>query len=282
MLKFGKKLKTLYQLILEYKNMGSLLPSLADYYKIKHLGMEDDERCGDLKGRLQIHRLPHSLYVAILSCPKYLRAYMTTFDEIYLWRIYNRLRDFVATESDIVLDLGAFIGLYTLKHFKAKQIFAVEPHPLSYSLLNINVRLNRLDNVKCFNYAIWSYDTTMTLFEEEFLISSSTLIPAWHEGYHSKQIIVRTTSIDSLIEQRLIPRYIDIAKVDIEGAEMRFLEGGVKTLQRGSIDRMVMEVHKVIGIDLKSFYARLGELGFRVVHIITGSETDIIYLKHVK
>jgi FkbM family methyltransferase len=216
-----------------------------------------------------------------LADPKYLRTYVVTYDEIYIRNIYEKHRDFIPRNHDTILDLGAFIGLYTLKHYKAEHIFAFEPHPISYTLLYNNIRLNELENVKCFNYAIWSQSGYLPFYEEDFLASGSTLIPEWHKSLHIEKFMVKTVSFDQLIEHRIIPAYIDIAKVDIEGAEVDFLKGGEKTLSKGYINRMVMELHKT-AIDLKGFYNKLKELGFRVVYRINGHETDIVYVIYVK
>jgi len=271
-----KKLKTLYQLTYEYKNISFLILSLADYLKVKHSKISER-----LEERLQIHRLPNGLQVAILSEPRYLRSYISTFGEIYIMRIYEKLNDFIPDEEDTILDLGAFIGLYTLKHFRAKQIFAIEPHPISYSLLAINVKLNKLEHVKCLNYAIWNHSAIIPLYEGNFLIAGSTLMSGLHERLYSKQILVKAISLDQLVDQGIISKYIDIAKVDIEGAEVQFLEGGVKTLTQGYVNRVVMEVHKNL-VDLRVLYAKLRELGFRIVHKIPGYNLEIVYMNHVR
>ena len=210
-----------------------------------------------------------------------MRAYVATYDEIFVTDIYERLRDFVPNEHDVVLDLGAFIGLYTLKHYKAERIFAFEPHPISYTLLCSNIRLNGLENVKCFKYAIWSQSSYLPFYEEDFLVSSSTPISEWHRNTHIKSFMVRTVSFDQLIEQRIIPAYIDIAKVDIEGAEKGFIKGGEKSLSRGHKNRMVIEVHKKV-VNLKDFYNKLKELGFKFSYKVSGYETDIVYVIHVR
>ena len=44
---------------------------------------------------------------------------------------------------------------------------------------------------------------------------------------------------------------------------------------------MVIEVHKKV-VDLKDFYNKLKELGFRFSYKISGYETDIIYVIHVR
>lgn len=275
-----RKLKTLHRLAIEYRDIGSLATSLYEYLKLRSSLNKQQYMGGDK--RILIYRLPNNLHAIVLANPKYLRAYVTTYDEIFVMNIYERRRDFIPNEHDVVLDLGAFIGLYTLKHYKAKRIFAFEPHPISYTLLCSNIRLNELENVKCFNYAIWSQSGYLPFYEEDFLVSSSTLISEWHKNTHKRVFMIKTVSFDQLIEQRVIPAYIDIAKVDIEGAEMEFIKGGEQSLSRGYINRMVIEVHKRV-VNRKDFYNKLKKSGFKfIISKIDGYETDIIYVIHVR
>jgi FkbM family methyltransferase len=141
------------------------------------------------------------------------------------------------------------------------------------------VKLNELENVKCFNYAIWQRDGFLSLYEDELLVSSSTIKKSY--GPIQKRFIVRAISMDQLIKQNILPQYIDIAKLDIEGSEIEFLEGGIQSLSRGCINRLVVEVHKN-KINLKEFYDKLKALYFKVVHKVTYYESDIIYAIHVK
>jgi FkbM family methyltransferase len=251
-----RRFKTLYKLVVEYKNIGFLATSLYEYLKLR--SSLNKSFIENRKG-IFVFRLPNGLRAVVLADPKYLRTYVVTYDEIFVMDIYDRLRDFMPNEHDVVLDLGAFIGLYTLKHYRAERVFAFEPNPISYTLLRNNIRLNELENVKLFNYALWSQSGYMPFYEEEFLVGGSTLIPEWRKSLHMKKFMVKTISFDQLIDQRIIPAYIDVAKVDIEGAEVEFVKGGEKSLSRGCINRMVMEVHKKV-VNLKWFYNKLKEL----------------------
>jgi len=271
-----RKLKTLHRLVIEYKNIGFLVTSLYEYLKLRSsLNMQRMES----REGIFIFRLPNGLCAITLANPKYLRAYVATYGEIFVMNIYDQHRDFIPNTHDTVLDLGAFIGLYTLKNYKTERIYAFEPHPISYIILYNNVKLNELENVKCFNYAIWQRDELLPLYEDELLVSSSTIIKSY--GSISKRFMIRAISIDQLIEQNILPQYIDIAKVDIEGSEIEFLEGGIQSLSRGCINRLIVEVHKN-KINLKKFYDMLKVLNFKVVHKATYYESDIIYAIHVK
>jgi hypothetical protein len=44
---------------------------------------------------------------------------------------------------------------------------------------------------------------------------------------------------------------------------------------------MVIELHKTV-IDLRKFYYKLKEYGFKIIDRRIGHETDIIYVSHVR
>jgi FkbM family methyltransferase len=267
-----RKIMTLINLANEYKDLGSLTLSLIDYYKLRHHLKEEN--------KLLSFRLPNGLTALCPPYLNYLKTLSVTFNEIFIWRIYDRMKDFKPSEEDSVLDLGAFIGLYTLKNYKAKYIVAIEPHPLSYTILVKNVKLNRLDNVLPLNVAIWDKEGFVTLYEGSDLVGGSSLKPLWRLGKHSKQFIIKTVTLDKVFKAGHM-KYFNIAKIDIEGAELELVRGGKDVLGKGLLQRIIMEVHKKV-VPRKIFYQVLRELGFRLIYRLGFEETEMWYLVHVK
>lgn len=111
-------------------------------------------------------------------------------------------------KGDIVLDLGAHIGFFTVYAAKrAGKVIAVEPLPRNFFTLKKNVMLNHLDNVTLVNKAI-ADRTGYSHLTQEFLSShlSKSGIPC------------RTITVDELLEELgVVP---DVVKIDIEGAEV--------------------------------------------------------------
>ena len=59
----------------------------------------------------------------------------------------------------VVIDVGAYIGDTTVlfsKYYGAKKVVAVEPNPIHYKALLINLRLNKVVNAKALNKALCS------------------------------------------------------------------------------------------------------------------------------
>ncbi|MEM2614296.1 MAG: FkbM family methyltransferase [Nitrososphaerota archaeon] len=266
--KFERKVRRLIDLLLEHRNVYNVLKSIYDYYKISYRAQ--------MRKDLLFLTLPNGLKIVIFNRLPFRRAFHSVFDEIFIQKIYEKHPMFVPKPTDIVLDLGAFIGLYTLKHHHAQKVYSIEALPTSYVLLKTNVELNDLNNIITYNFAVSDSDGSAYMFIEDYLISGSTLVSEWHQEYHKSYVKVRTLTIDSMFKRGLIPSYIDIAKVDIEGTELQFLQGGQRFLERGGIERLVLELHNVV--DKKNFYFLLRDLGFKPVKKIQGIETEILYL----
>ena len=67
---------------------------------------------------------------------------------------------FIPNERDIVVDVGAHIGLYTIIASKRVgpngKVIAIEADPSNFEMLNRNIQLNNLTNVLALNYAVYS------------------------------------------------------------------------------------------------------------------------------
>ncbi|MEM4889855.1 MAG: hypothetical protein QXJ64_10510, partial [Thermosphaera sp.] len=58
--------------------------------------------------------------------------------EIFVEQVYDRF--YRLQNDDVVVDIGAHVGLFTLKVAKSvKLVLAVEPHPFNYRLLTMNI-----------------------------------------------------------------------------------------------------------------------------------------------
>lgn len=165
--------------------------------------------------------------------------------ELAFYRIHEpmvtRLLPGFVRLGDTVLDIGANIGYYTLLFSQLVgadgMVVAVEPHPQNVHLLELNLRLNRVMNVKVVPVAI-SDEVGMA---QMFVSEGSN----WHslhltERTSHKTITVPTTTIDTIVAQ--LGRSIDLIRMDIEGWEIKALQGAEGTLKR-DLPSLVMEIH---------------------------------------
>jgi hypothetical protein len=82
----------------------------------------------------------------------------------------------IVEEGDVVFDVGAFIGGFTLAIMdRAKRIIAIEPDPVNYQLLCQNLKEAR--NVTLVQKAAWNSDSVLFLYLTYDPTSSSLLKP---------------------------------------------------------------------------------------------------------
>ena len=135
-------------------------------------------------------------------------------------------------DNPVVLDIGAATGSFSLLPlFHPAEIWAFEPHPQLYSILQSNVRLNKLEHcVHISQHAISNKVGTATLYTASIphRFGFSNLGRPLPE-YMGKRIDfpVVTATIDSLKLDR-----VDMIKIDTEGCERFVLEGGEETIRR--------------------------------------------------
>src|ERR687892_1544345 len=81
------------------------------------------------------------------------------------------IEHFTPKQGDIVIDIGANIGRYTIISSKRVgtqgKVVAIEAHPGNFEMLNRNIKLNQLTNVIPLNYAVYSKETKIKLYLPE-------------------------------------------------------------------------------------------------------------------
>jgi len=129
------------------------------------------------------------------------------------------------SEGDIILDIGAHLGEETIPWSKmvgeTGEIISIEPNPIIFETLKNNT--NHLNNVICLMLGIFDEDGTKDL---AIRVTSSSCgyigdYPPIESYYKNSKII----TLDSLIKELKL-NSIDFLKMDIEGSEIKALEGG--------------------------------------------------------
>lgn len=138
----------------------------------------------------------------------------------------------IIEEGDIVIDVGANVGLFTLFSIikrNASVVYAFEPIMATFELLDSNVRLNGVSKkVKIINKGLGDVDDTFQMSISNDNIGANSMIFNRDGNKHES---VSITTLDTFIEYESIQQ-VDFIKVDIEGAERLFLEGAQRTLAK--------------------------------------------------
>ena len=103
--------------------------------------------------------------------------------------------------GDIFIDVGAFIGFYTIYAAKlGAKVVAFEPHPSSFEILLYNITLNNLaDRITAINKAVGSYKGTLK-FKLAFIPSRSSGTDFLNNDKVVKDIEVPMIDLDSFFE----------------------------------------------------------------------------------
>lgn len=149
------------------------------------------------------------------------------FIEIFQDEVYEQV--WKLKPGDVVLDIGAYVGMFTVKASKAVGehgiVVAIEPSPENYAMLIGNCM--GLDNVIKIRKAIMAKNGTGNLYYSKSAAANS-LVTRW-----KRYIEVETITLDDLVDELKLDR-IDLIKVDAEGAEIDVLKGAQKVLAKGT------------------------------------------------
>jgi FkbM family methyltransferase len=139
-------------------------------------------------------------------------------------------------DNDTFLDIGANIGHYSLlaSGINRCKSYSVEPIPVTYSRLNEQIHLNKLqDKIQTYNIGLGN-----TCSELYFSNDKNTMNKVVDSTYpNALKIPVQT--VDNLFKE------IDITliKIDVEGYEKFVLEGSHETFKNQSIKAVIIEIN---------------------------------------
>lgn len=153
-----------------------------------------------------------------------------------------------------VLDIGANIGYYVLLESSVidrdGSIYAIEPVPTTFEILNKNIALNNLENiVTTYQYAIgsspgeakievtekrnWAHIAHDNLGAQRANILN-------HATYQS--VLVPMTTIDIFVKEQNI-KNVNFIRMDVEGFEVEVIKGALHTLTNHRPLKVFMEIH---------------------------------------
>lgn len=159
--------------------------------------------------------------------------------ELELTRLHRLL-----SPGQTFADVGACYGIYTLVGSQlvgeSGQVLAFEPARQSFEVLERNIALNSLRNVRAYHLALFDQKGTARLFHH----ADTTRNSLGETGRGNKDFEeVPTATLDSVVQYldgRL--KGIDVIKMDVEGAEEKVLRGA-RTVLAASHPTLIFEVN---------------------------------------
>lgn len=184
--------------------------------------------------------------------------------EIYEEQAYEHL--FHAEDGEVVVDVGANIGLFTLKASKEVgikgKVVAFEPKKRNYELLCRNIRINKCQNVLAINIALSDFNGRGTLYIKDVSLQN-TLLPQTNSDTRTiATSVVEVRNLSSILRKLNITS-VDMLKIDAEGCEFEVLKGAEDFLSYQKIRKIsVAAYHSKEELKIISEY--LQKFGYEV------------------
>jgi FkbM family methyltransferase len=188
--------------------------------------------------------------------------------------IYEPLETELVTKEikkgDVVLDIGANIGYYTLIFAKLVgeegKVFAFEPDPTNYALLQKNVDLNGYTNVILVQKAVSNRTGKIKLYLCDDNKADNRIYNS-HDGRQSTEI--EAIRLDDYFKD--YDGGVDFIKMDIQGAEGGAIQGMLDLIEKNRNVKITAEFWPVglkrFGIEPEECLQLLAEHGFQLYNI---------------
>ena len=185
--------------------------------------------------------------------------------------------------GDVAIDVGAYSGLSSI-FFKQKvgpkgEVIAIEADPSNFKSLTINIdNFKKTKNltIKSVAAAYWSNNKGIYFSSEGNMSSSASEVIGSDRG---KSLFVKTITLKEIINSYNLKK-IDFIKVDIEGAELQFVQD---PLLKRYFPRLVIECHIVNSVSTENMCReKLLSIGYDVKKILqVGYPLPLLYCEKI-
>jgi FkbM family methyltransferase len=178
-----------------------------------------------------------------------------------------------------VLDLGANGGGFPLmlkvQGVAVGRAACVELNPMTYLRLGLNLASNFGSSAVAINAGVCSWPEGSEIQLASVRGSTMTSISEDRPDSAIPLVSVSTTTLDSLYKRYFNDGFIDICKIDIEGAEYEILESTPDDVFQ-KIRYILVELHDPVRTP--AYLKRIGALGFTEVTVPEDRRTDDKYV----
>jgi FkbM family methyltransferase len=147
----------------------------------------------------------------------------------------------ILKEGDVVIDIGANIGWFTLLAARTVartgKVFSFEPESLNFSLLKASINSNDYINVLPVKKVVSDQNGS------QYLYLSKELNPGAHsisENFGGGKELVDSIRLDTFMQLNNLED-VQLLKIDVQGAEPNVLSAAKKPMQEMKIETMLIE-----------------------------------------
>ena len=180
-------------------------------------------------------------------------------------------------EGDIVVDIGAHVGYYTLLMAqlvgKNGKVYSFEPDPVNFQLLKKSVEINGFENVVLIQKAVSNITDKVKLFLGDNDSAINRIYDA-KLGDAKESIDVESIRIDEYFKEN--DELVNFIKIDSEGSEIKIINGMKQFLSRNQELVMMTEFFpfliKKSGDEPNQYLKSLEKSGFSLYNILDKNE----------
>lgn len=177
---------------------------------------------------------------------------------------------FEPAPDEIYIDAGTFDGGTILRFYdwtkgNYKKIYAFEPIENMCEVISEKMKKEGIKNVQILNNAVWHREETLNFFEQ----GSGSAISS------NGGITVQGVDIDSVVRQEKVT----FIKMDVEGSELKALEGAEKTIRENKPRLAICIYHKRMDLlEIGTYLLELvPEYKFYIRHYFSNIWETVLY-----
>ena len=179
--------------------------------------------------------------------------------------------------GDRVIDVGAHIGYFSLLFSKLVgekgNVYSFEPEPKNIKLLKKNIMINKIQNITLEPHPVSNTNESCKLYVGQFTSGGNRMYRPDRiiELYEKEPINVQTLVLDNYFSKLELTDKIDFIKIDVEGSELRVLQGMSKILRESKNLKIFIEFMRDAledaGSDPEELLNLLEKEGFTIYYV---------------